>query len=199
MGIKLPSYATPFSWLKKGCTTETPILKSISRHNQKNIGFVLTSWIFLSFLFFFTGILVPTTLWIFTQGYSPTWQIWSSCKMSEYLFLLILRLVWHNISNLNSKCKCATYTMSSEQDISCIIFSGKKKERGECITIQPKKSKTPKRLFYNTFWDFLNNITLWFGVIAIVTHLKRIFRSLSDHTWHFWPFKKYFLSKQCIS
>ena len=40
--------------------------------------------------------------------------------------------------------------MSSEQDISCIIFSGKKK-RGECITIQPKKSKTPKRLFYNTF------------------------------------------------
>ena len=53
MGIKLPSYATSFSWLKKGCTTETPIFKSISRHNQKNIGFVLTSWIFLSFFFFF--------------------------------------------------------------------------------------------------------------------------------------------------
>ena len=51
MRIKLPSYATPFSWLKKGYTTETPIFTSISRHNQKNIGFVLTSWIFLSFFY----------------------------------------------------------------------------------------------------------------------------------------------------
>ena len=54
--------------------------------------------------------------------------------------------------------------MSSEQDISCIIFSGKKK-RGECITIQPKKSKTPKRLFLQHFLRFFEQyyFMIWFN------------------------------------
>ena len=72
-----------FLTLKKGYTPETTIFTTTSRNNHRKISLVATSWTFV--FNFFTGILPPTTLWIFTQGYSPTWEICRRCKMSEYL------------------------------------------------------------------------------------------------------------------
>ena len=89
MLVKLPSYVTTFSNTEEGLyTRNTYFVDHFYRNNYRKIGFVATSWIFL--FNFFTGILVQTTLWIYTQGYSPTWKICGNCKMSEYLLNNVL-------------------------------------------------------------------------------------------------------------
>ena len=79
----LTSYVTTFCYTEEGLYTQKSYFVDLFYKQSQENGFCSNILNFSSQ--FFTGILVPTTLWIFTQGYSPTWQICSGCKMSEYL------------------------------------------------------------------------------------------------------------------
>ena len=64
MPVKLPSYVTTFSYTEEGLYTQNIyFVDHFSKQSQEN-SFCSN---ILNFSFqFFTGILVPTTLWIFT-------------------------------------------------------------------------------------------------------------------------------------
>ena len=124
---------------------------NISRNNQRNILLEQPLEFFVC-LFVFTGIFVPITFWILTQAYSPTWQIWGACKLSEYLL---------NNVGLN----CLTHYFKSE----CLLA---------CLLAYFERTRTPLTSFLHSFRfpmvlfssTMLKPVSLGTALVLIILH-----------------------------
>ena len=114
-----------FLTLKKGYRSETPIFTTISRNKQRNITLEQPLEFFVCLFVFTLGIFIPITFWILTQAYSPTWQVWGACKLSEYLLK-------------NVGLNCLTHYFKSK----CLLV---------CLLAYFERTRTPLTSFIHSF------------------------------------------------